>query len=84
MSGRDETGGGPAFTREYVVRGERPRGPVCPGAVLFSSTGIGMGMAAACDLTGSGGADPTDVACFFMPNAHALSSNAEYYFQVTG
>jgi len=64
------TGGVPVFTREYVVRGAKPFGPVCPGAGLLLMADDGMGAKAALSTVGSGNADPIAPACLDNATTH--------------
>jgi len=79
------TGGAPEFTREYVVRGDRPRGPLNPGALLFSMTGDGTGEVASCERTGSGNADPSDSdsLCIAISHLCRLSPQLSDHAQLT-
>lgn len=58
------------LTREYVARGDNPLGPVCPGAGLLASIGVGTGETVACDFIGSGSAEPIAADCFLITVSH--------------
>ena len=65
------------LTREYVVRGDNPTGPRCPGAVLFSIAGVGTGESRAVAATGSGKADPIATESFRIRLSHVPYSKLD-------